>query len=150
MLAKPMDVLTTFPVRKTKKQKAAFRDAVQSYVQKLDYPCHIEKGSFGAQNIVIGDPENAKYLVTAHYDTSARMIVPNFISPCNLLVYSLYQASLIAKAFAAYCVGKTMDEIVAIEAGEDGKPADVDLAAGCTMHPGNFQWVVATASGNAK
>ena len=55
-----------------------------------------------------------------------------------------------AKAFAAYCVGKTMDEIVAIEAGEDGKPADVDLVAGCTMHPGNFQWVVATAIGNAK
>ena len=55
-----------------------------------------------------------------------------------------------AEAFAAYCVGKTMDEITAIAAGEDGKPADVDLAAGCTMHPGNFQWVVATAIGNAK
>ena len=106
MLAKPMDVLTTFPVRKTKKQKAAFRDAVQSYVQKLDYPCHIEKGSFGAQNIVIGDPENAKYLVTAHYDTSARMIVPNFISPCNLLVYSLYQVSLIVGlVFASVLLG---------------------------------------------
>lgn len=95
MLAKPMDVLTTFPVRKTRKQKVAFRDAVQSYVQKLDYTCRIEKGSFGAQNIVIGDPENARYLVTAHYDTSARMIVPNFISPCNLLIYSLYQVALI-------------------------------------------------------
>ena len=55
-----------------------------------------------------------------------------------------------AEAFAAYCEGKTMDEIIAIAAGEDGKPADVDLAAGCTMHPGNFQWVMATAIGNAK
>ena len=55
-----------------------------------------------------------------------------------------------ADAFAQYCVGKTAEEITAIAAGEDGKPADVDLAAGCTMHPGNFQWVVATAIGNAK
>ena len=55
-----------------------------------------------------------------------------------------------AKAFADYCVGKTADEIIAIAAGEDGKPADVDLAAGCTMHPGNFQWNVATAIGNVK
>ena len=55
-----------------------------------------------------------------------------------------------AAAFAAYCVGKTADEIVAIAAGEDGKPADVDLAAGCTMHPGNFQWNVAAAIGNVK
>ena len=55
-----------------------------------------------------------------------------------------------AKAFADYCVGKTADEIISIAAGEDGKPADVDLAAGCTMHPGNFQWNVAEAIGNVK
>ena len=55
-----------------------------------------------------------------------------------------------ADAFAAFCIGKTADEIAAIAAGEDGKPADVDLAAGCTMHPGNFQWVMAAAIGNAK
>lgn len=90
-----MDVLAAFPVRKTKAQKAAFRSAVQSYAQGLDYACHIEKGSFGSQNIVIGDPDKAKYLVTAHYDTCARMLVPNFISPCNLLAYTLYQVLLI-------------------------------------------------------
>ena len=55
-----------------------------------------------------------------------------------------------AAAFAAYCVGKTADEITGIAAGEDGKAADTDLAAGCTMHPGNFQWVMAAAIGNAK
>ena len=61
----------------------------------MEYPCRIEKGSFGSRNVVVGDPDKANYLVTAHYDTSARMIVPNFISPCNLLVYSLYQIALI-------------------------------------------------------
>ena len=55
-----------------------------------------------------------------------------------------------AAAFAAYCVGKTADEITGIAAGEDGKAADADLAAGCTMHPGNFQWLLAAAIGNAK
>lgn len=55
-----------------------------------------------------------------------------------------------AAAFAAYCVGKTAEEISGIAAGDDGKPADADLAAGCTMHPGNFQWLVAAAIGNAK
>ena len=66
MLTTPMDVLEQFPVRKSKKQKQAFRDAVQEYVTKLGYTCTVEKGSFGVNNIVIGDPENAKFLVTAH------------------------------------------------------------------------------------
>ena len=96
MLARPMDVLTAFPVRKTKMQKEAFRIAVQSYAEMLDYPCIMEKGSFGCRNIVIGDPEKAKFLVTAHYDTCARMLLPNFITPCNLWVYTGYQLLIIA------------------------------------------------------
>ena len=75
MIEKPMDVLSMFPVRKTKKQKQAFRDAVQSYATTLGYDLTVEKGS-GAHNIVIGDSTNAKYLVTAHYDTPAAMPFP--------------------------------------------------------------------------
>ena len=97
MLTNPMDVLKAFPVRKSGKQKQAFRDAVQGYVKGLGYDVAIEKSSFGVNNIVIGDPENAKYLVTAHYDTPARMFIPNLITPCNLLTFLAYQiiASLI-------------------------------------------------------
>lgn len=91
MLATPMDVLNQFPVRKTKRQKQEFRDAVQSYVTGLGYTCTVEAGSCGSRNLVIGDPEKAKYLVTAHYDTPARMLLPNFITPKNLLLYLLYQ-----------------------------------------------------------
>ena len=65
--------------------------------------------------------------------------------------YGMKAASTIGKewneqaaAFAAYCVGKTADEITAITAN------DADLTAGCTMHPGNFQYLVADAVGNAK
>ena len=82
-----MDVLTHFPVRKTKAQKKAFRDAVQVYADAIDYPVTVENGSFGSRNIVIGDPEKANYLLTAHYDTPARLPFPNFITPCNFLCY---------------------------------------------------------------
>lgn len=91
MLANPMDVLKAFPVRKSGKQKQAFRDAVQGYAQGLGYRVSIEKGSFGSRNVVIGDPEKAKYLVTAHYDTPARMFLPNLITPCNPVTFLAYQ-----------------------------------------------------------
>lgn len=91
MIQKPMDVLEQFPVRKSKKQKQAFRDALQPYVQSLGYECKIEKGSMGSRNIVIGDPETAKHLITAHYDTCAGMPFPNLITPCNFFLFLGYQ-----------------------------------------------------------
>jgi hypothetical protein len=95
MLANPMDILSQFPVRKTKQQKAAFRSAVQSYGEKLGYPVTEETGSFGARNLLFGDPETAKFLVTAHYDTCAKMLLPNFITPCNVAIYLLYQFGIV-------------------------------------------------------
>lgn len=94
MLASPMDVLHQFPVRKTKRQKQAFRDAVQSYAAFLGYNCTVEKGSFGSRNLVIGESESALYLVTAHYDTCARMPIPNFITPCSLPMFLIWQLVL--------------------------------------------------------
>lgn len=91
MPADPMDVLHRFPVRKTKAQKQAFRDWVQSYCMRLGYEVRTEAFSFGGNNVVIGDPEKAKYLLTAHYDTCARMLLPNMVTPCNLAVYWGYQ-----------------------------------------------------------
>lgn len=106
MIHEPMDVLAQFPVRKTKKQKQAFRDAVAAYAENLGYVCSIEKGSFGSRNVVIGDPENADHLVTAHYDTPARMLFPNLITPCNPLTFIAYQVFMIGIFFAAaFAVG---------------------------------------------
>lgn len=96
MLAEPKDVLALFPVRKSKKQKQAFRDAVQSYAENLGYPVAEEKGSFGSRNLVIGDPENAKFLVTAHYDTCAVLPFPNLITPCNFWLFFGYQLLIAA------------------------------------------------------
>ena len=99
MLARPMDVLSQFPVRKTKKQKADFRAAVQSYLEDLDYQVTEEKGSSGSRNVIIGDPEKAKYLVTAHYDTPARLPFPNFNTPCSFLPFLGYQIIITALLF---------------------------------------------------
>lgn len=94
MIKKPMDVLEKYEIRKTKKQKTEFQNAVVTYTERLGYTVCVEKGSLGSRNIVIGDTTKAKYLVTAHYDTCAWMPVPNFITPCNFLVYLLWQILL--------------------------------------------------------
>lgn len=96
MIEKPMDVLALFPVRKSKKQKDAFRAEVLAYAQKLGYPVSVEKGSMGAKNVVMGDPNTAKYLITAHYDTPASIGLPNILTPCNPVTFILYQILLVA------------------------------------------------------
>lgn len=84
MLNTPMDVLHHFPVRKTKQQKQAFREAVTVYAQRQGYCVSIEPGAFGVRNVVIGNPDTASTLITAHYDTCARLPFPNLITPCSL------------------------------------------------------------------
>lgn len=87
----PMDVVKNYPVRKSKKQKQAFRADVTQWLQNLGYPVCEEEGSFHSRNLVIGDPQRARYLVTAHYDTCARLPFPNLITPCNFWTFLLYQ-----------------------------------------------------------
>lgn len=103
MLNEPMDVLKLHPIRKNKKQKEAFRADVEDYVKGLGYECKIESGKNGVNNIVIGDPKNAKYLVTAHYDTPASIGLPNVLTPCNLVTYVLWQI-LIVGAFVVAAI----------------------------------------------
>lgn len=106
MIERPMDVLKQFPIRKTKKQKQAFRDAVVPYAEGLRYAVSVEKGSCGAHNVVIGDPKSAKYLITAHYDTPAGMILPNLITPCNPVTFLAYQFLIVGMfLLAAFVFG---------------------------------------------
>ena len=106
MLTQPMDILQQFPIRKSKEQKQLFRDAIQTYTAQIGYPCKIEKGTRGTSNVVIGDPEKAKYLITAHYDTPASIGLPNIITPLNFAFYLFWQMLIVAVLFAlALAVG---------------------------------------------
>ena len=101
MLNTPMDILKLYPIRKTKAQKQAFREDVTSYLKTLGFDPVEEMGSMGARNLVIGNPETAEYLVTSHYDTPARMVLPNLITPCNPVTFILYQVLVVGLLLAA-------------------------------------------------
>ncbi len=85
-------ILNSYQIRKTKTQKSAFIDMLKSRYGEVK----IEEKRLYGRNIVIGEPEKADVIFTAHYDTCAKMIVPNFITPQNLLIYLAYQLLLTA------------------------------------------------------
>jgi hypothetical protein len=80
-------ILAEYQVRKTKKQKTAFIDFMQSQIPGLQ----VEQGGFGNnRNLVLGDVKTAKVILGAHYDTCAQLPFPNFISPKNIPLYIGY------------------------------------------------------------
>lgn len=84
------------PVRKTAAQKEAFRAWALAEGQALGYPARIEEnGRMKHRNIIFGDPEQARIVLTAHYDTPAAMLLPNLLMPCNPVLFVLYQALVI-------------------------------------------------------
>ena len=93
------EIFEKYQVRKTKKQKTAFIEYVKEIAERYGYDFKVENGSFGARNIIIGNPDTAKVLYTAHYDTCARLPFPNFITPKNFLVYLLYQFLIVGLFF---------------------------------------------------
>ncbi len=94
MIKESQTILNDLQVRKTKAQKNKFISFIFDYSQKLGYPCRTENGYLSAKNIVIGNPDTAKIVYTAHYDTCAKLPFPNFITPKNFLVYMLYQIAV--------------------------------------------------------
>ena len=96
MFVEPMDIRKVHPVRKTKQQKWSFCKDVQFFGESLGYSVQLEEGKMGARNIIFGDPEKAKYLITAHYDTPARLLMANYLLPTNLPVTLLLALPMIA------------------------------------------------------
>ena len=96
-------VLSDFQVRKSRRQKEAFRAWLCGELERAGYAPKVEKG-FAAKNVVAGDPEAAKVIFSAHYDTCAALPVPNFITPRNLLFYVCYQLLLIIPLFLAVAI----------------------------------------------
>ena len=122
------EIFEKYQVRKTKKQKSAFIGYVEGLSREWGYECRIEKGSFGAQNIVVGDVSRAKVVYTAHYDTCPVLPFPNFITPKCIALYLVYQVAILLGFFAvAFLAGGAigaasallgLDAIVAVIASE--------------------------------
>lgn len=94
------EIFEKYQIRKTKKQKTLFIDYTKQIAEIYGYDFKVEKGAFGARNVVIGNPETAKVIYTAHYDTCPRLPFPNFITPKNFLIYLLYQFLIVGIFFA--------------------------------------------------
>ena len=122
MIEKPMDVLSAYPVRKSEKQKQSFREDLRFYLKSIGYEMAEEKGGLGSMNLVMGDPEKAEYLVTAHYDTPARLPIPNLITPCNVVTFILYQI-LVVGLFVAASVVIGVVAGIAVDSPEAAKTA---------------------------
>ncbi len=88
-------VFDRFEIRKTKQQKTAFISYVEDVAEEAGYAHRVE-GKRSVRNIIIGNPDTAHVVYTAHYDTCAWMPFPNFITPKNFFLYLLYQLMLVA------------------------------------------------------
>ncbi len=78
-------ILNKFLIRKTTKQKTAFIAELGK-----NFECTIQSSKLN-RNIIIGDVKTAKTVYSAHYDTPASLLFPNFMTPKSLLWYLVYQ-----------------------------------------------------------
>ncbi len=87
-----MDFLNTinsfYPVRRTEEQKANFRKYIKDEAERLGWSVNTDVGKH--KNVIIGDPERARAVFTAHYDTPARSVIPNLMMPRNPILSFLY------------------------------------------------------------
>lgn len=94
-------ILESYQIRKTKKQKLAFIDLLREHYPDLQVQ---EGGLIKCRNVIIGDVENAKVVLTAHYDTCSALPFPNFITPKSPLFTILYTLLIVVPIFIAVLV----------------------------------------------
>lgn len=86
------EIFANYQMRKTKAQKSKFIELMQEHFPALI----VQEGGFPKnRNLIVGDVATAKYVLTAHYDTCARLPFPNLLTPKNILLYILYQFALV-------------------------------------------------------
>lgn len=104
------EILEKYQVRKTRKQKTEFIELMRAHFPNLK----VEEDALGySRNIVIGNPNTAKTVFGAHYDTCAVMPIPNFIMPKSVLISVLYAFVLVIPMFIiAALVSKIMSIVL--------------------------------------
>ena len=90
------DITARFSVRKRDEEKEAFRKWAVAQGKTLGYSARVEELARGRHcNVVFGSPEHAQVIYTAHYDTPARLPIPNLMTPRNIPMFALYQLGII-------------------------------------------------------
>lgn len=95
------EILQLFQTRKSNKEKDKFADYLSSRLIKAGYSeedIHLQtkgKGLFRTRNIIVGNPDEAKVIIGAHYDTCALSPVPNFMAPTNPFLFLLTQVLIV-------------------------------------------------------
>ena len=88
-----------YPVRKTRAQKAAFREWALEKGRGFGWQGCEEKGG-SSTNVVFGDPDTAACVFTAHYDTPPRMPFPNICTPASIFMFILAQGGIVLAMLA--------------------------------------------------
>ncbi len=95
------EILELYQIRKSNKEKDGFINYLSSRLSKAGYSeetIHIQekgKGLFRTRNIIVGNPDEAKIVIGAHYDTCALSPVPNFMAPTNPFLFLLTQCVIV-------------------------------------------------------
>lgn len=81
-----------FGVRRKDEEKKTFREFVLGEAEKMGLSAKVETTGDGKnENVIVGDPERAKVVLTAHYDTPAASLFPNIMIPRNIPLFFAYQ-----------------------------------------------------------
>lgn len=95
-------ILQDYQVRKSNKQKTEFIEYIKNRLAESGYDREKDitvesqgKGAFLSRNIVVGNPEEAKVYLTAHYDTCAVLPFPNLMAPTNPVIFIGYQMVIV-------------------------------------------------------
>ena len=91
-------LLGEYGIRKSWEQKTAFIRWAQAYAEEIGVQTAVEESGkrIRSRNIVCGDVDKARVILTAHYDTCAHLPVSNFATPGNLPVMVISEALLFA------------------------------------------------------
>ncbi len=101
-----------YPMRNSAEQKAAFR--AYALAQAGAVPAQEEENE-GHVNLVFGDPDTARVIFTAHYDTPRRGLLPNLMLVTNPILAWTYRLGtlipllLVPALAAAWGVWKLLD-----------------------------------------
>lgn len=88
-----------YPIRRTKKQKNEFINYVKNQFEIVNVD-QINQH----KNIIIGNFDNAKIILTAHYDTPAKSLFPNLVIPRCFILNLIYQLFFIGIFFGISCL----------------------------------------------